>query len=94
MGFVGTLAWLAVPAILIGATGRFPLLGVLGALSLAIIVPFLPFLQVRYAVEGSIGALSRDGRSAIDSGGHRGHLPSRSWRSCWRRSRFISSRLK
>ena len=27
---MGTLAWLVVPAILIGATGRYPLLGVLG----------------------------------------------------------------
>ena len=33
VGFVGTLAWLAVPAILIGATRRFPLLGLLGAFS-------------------------------------------------------------
>ena len=57
VGFLGTLCWLAVPAILIAATGRFPLLGVLGALILAVIVPFLPFLQVRYAVEGRVGAL-------------------------------------
>jgi len=57
VGFVGTLAWLAVPAILIAATGRFPLLGLLGALLLAVIVPFLPFLQVRYAVEGRASAL-------------------------------------
>jgi hypothetical protein len=57
VGFVGTLAWLAVPAILIGATGKYPILGAIGALSLAVIVPFLPFLQVRYAVEGRIGAL-------------------------------------
>jgi hypothetical protein len=57
VGFVGTLAWLVVPAVLIAATGRYPVLGALGALSLAVIVPFLPFLQVRYAVEGQIGAL-------------------------------------
>jgi len=57
IGFLGTLAWLAVPAILIAATGRFPLLGLLGALLLAVIVPFLPFLQVRYAVEGRVSAL-------------------------------------
>lgn len=57
VGFLGTLCWLAVPAILIAATGRFPVLGVLGALLLAAIVPFLPFLQVRYAVEGQVGAL-------------------------------------
>jgi hypothetical protein len=57
VGFVGTLAWLVVPAILIGATQRFPLLGPLGAILLAVIVPFLPFLQVRYAVEGRVSAL-------------------------------------
>jgi hypothetical protein len=57
VGFLGTLAWLIVPAILIGATQRFPLLGALGALLLAFIVPFLPFLQVRYAVEGRVSAL-------------------------------------
>ena len=57
VGFVGTLAWLAVPAILIGATRRFPPLGLLGAIILAVIVPFLPFLQVRYAVEGHVSAL-------------------------------------
>jgi hypothetical protein len=57
VGFVGTLAWLALPAILIGATGKFPIMGVIGGVSLAVIVPFLPFLQVRYAVEGRISAL-------------------------------------
>ncbi len=57
VGFLGTMVWLVVPAILIGATGRFTLQGPLGALMLAVIVPFLPFLQVRYAVEGHISAL-------------------------------------
>jgi hypothetical protein len=57
IGFLGTLAWLILPAILIGATQRFPVLGALGALLLAFIVPFLPFLQVRYAVEGRVSAL-------------------------------------
>jgi len=57
VGFLGTLVWLLVPALLIGATGRAPFLGVLGALSLAVVVPFLPFLQVRYAVEGRARAL-------------------------------------
>jgi hypothetical protein len=57
VGFLGTLAWLIVPAILISAGGRVPPLGLLGALILAIVVPFLPFLQVRYAVEGRAAAL-------------------------------------
>jgi hypothetical protein len=57
VGFLGTLAWLIVPGFLIACTGRQPFLGVLGALLLAVIVPFLPFLQVRYAVEGRASAL-------------------------------------
>jgi hypothetical protein len=57
VGFLGTLAWLIVPAILISAGGRVPPLGFLGALVLALVVPFLPFLQVRYAVEGRAAAL-------------------------------------
>jgi hypothetical protein len=57
VGFFGTLAWLIVPAILISAGGRVPPLGILGILLLAVVVPFLPFLQVRYAVEGRISAL-------------------------------------
>jgi hypothetical protein len=57
VGFVGTLAWLIVPAILISAGGRIPPMGVIGVLLLAFVVPFLPFLQVRYAVEGRVSAL-------------------------------------
>jgi len=57
VGFVGTLAWLAIPSTLIAAGGRFPALGFLGALLLAAVVPSLPFLQVRYAVEGRASAL-------------------------------------
>jgi hypothetical protein len=57
IGFLGTLAWLSVPGALIAAGGRLPPVGILGALVLALIVPFLPFLQVRYAVEGHVSAL-------------------------------------
>ena len=57
VGFFGTLAWLIVPAILISSGGKIPPLGFIGALILAIVVPFLPFLQVRYAVEGRISAM-------------------------------------
>jgi hypothetical protein len=57
VGFLGTLAWLAVPAILVAAGGRQPLLGILGALLLALVVPLLPFLQVNYAVEGRVASL-------------------------------------
>ena len=57
MGFIGTMAWLIVPAALIAASGRYPLLGFLGAFVLAIVAPSIPFLQVRYAVEGRFSAL-------------------------------------
>ncbi len=57
VGFLGTLAWLIVPALLISLGGRFPPLGILGALLLAVVVPFLPFLQVRFALEGRVAAL-------------------------------------
>ena len=57
VGFLGTLAWLAVPAVLIASGGRHPLLGILGALVLALVVPYVPFLQVHYAVERRAGAL-------------------------------------
>ena len=42
---------------LIAASGRFPSSGFLGALLLAFVAPSLPFLQVRYAVEGRVSAL-------------------------------------
>ncbi len=57
VGFLGTFAWLVVPAGLIAASGRYPPLGFLGALILAFVAPSLPFLQVRYAVEGRVSAL-------------------------------------
>lgn len=57
VGFLGTLVWLAPAAILISLGGRFVLAGLLGAVLLAVVVPFLPFLQVHYAVDGRFRAL-------------------------------------
>ncbi|APW62457.1 hypothetical protein [Paludisphaera borealis] len=57
IGFLGTLAWLVLPSALLASTSRFPLLGIVGAISLAFVAPRLPFLQVRYAVEGRTSAL-------------------------------------
>lgn len=57
VGFLGTLVWIAVPATLIALGGRAPVVGVVGAILLAIVAPWLPFLQVRYAVEGRARAL-------------------------------------
>jgi hypothetical protein len=57
VAFVGTMVWIALPASLIAASGRYPALGFVGALLLAFVAPSLPFLQVRYAVEGHVSAL-------------------------------------
>src|SRR6185312_11929353 len=57
VGFLGTLAWLIPPAALIAAGRRAPLLMLPGTLALAVIASILPFLQVRYAVEGHVSAL-------------------------------------
>lgn len=59
VGFVGTLAWLALPTAMIAGTTRFPLLGPIGMLGLAIVAPVIPFLQTSYAMEGKASALFR-----------------------------------
>ena len=56
VGFLGTLGWLLPPSLLIASGARWPILGGLGALLLAVVCTFLPFLQVRYAVEGTARA--------------------------------------
>jgi hypothetical protein len=56
-GFVGSLAWLAVPVTMIGIGRQVPLVGFLGALALGIVVLYLPFLQVRFAHEHRFAAL-------------------------------------
>jgi hypothetical protein len=56
-GFVGGLAWLAVPITLLAAGARAPLLGILGGILLAVVVLYLPFAQVRFAAENRLGAM-------------------------------------
>jgi hypothetical protein len=51
LGYLGTLLWLLIPGLLLSSGGMFPLFGILGALLLALVVPFLPFVQVQFAVE-------------------------------------------
>jgi uncharacterized membrane protein len=57
LGFMGSSAWLAVPVTLLALGRRVPPLGLLGALGLGIVAMSLPFLQVRFAVEGRFAAL-------------------------------------
>lgn len=52
LGFLGTAAWLIVPATLMAAGRRTPVLGFLGAILLGVVVMPLPFLQTRFAAEG------------------------------------------
>lgn len=94
IGFLGTLAWIIPPAVLIASGSKVPLLGVLGAVLLAVIVPFLPFLQIRYAVEGRVSAMFS--RRAIRDQFRRTRGRSRSpWRSCsWRQSPCTFSRSR
>ena len=56
-GFVGGLAWLAVPITLLAAGSRAPLVGVVGGLLLAIVALYLPFAQVRFAAENRLRAM-------------------------------------
>lgn len=56
-GFLGGLIWLAVPVSLLALGGRAPLVSWLGALLLAWVLPALPFLQTRLAVEGRFRAM-------------------------------------
>ncbi len=57
LGFVGSMAWLGVPVTLLVLGRRAPLLGIVGALGLGVVATSLPFLQVRFAVEGRFAAL-------------------------------------
>jgi hypothetical protein len=57
VGFGGTLVWLAIPAALIAAGRRAPILTVIGALILLWVVPWIPLLQVHFAVGGRVSAL-------------------------------------
>ena len=48
-GFVGAFLWLIVPLLLLAQGHRVPALGVLGGVLLAVVVLYVPFLQVRFA---------------------------------------------
>jgi hypothetical protein len=56
-GFIGSLAWLIVPVTMIVIGRQVPLVGFLGALALGIVVLYLPFLQVHFALMNRFSAL-------------------------------------
>lgn len=61
-GFVGSLAWLIIPALLlIAATSPFPAISVLcgffGVILMSIVILYLPFAQTHFAVSGKMSDL-------------------------------------
>lgn len=58
-GFIGGLVWLGLPASLLAAGRKAPGLGLLGGAMLVLVVPLIPFLQVQFAVDGTIRSLFR-----------------------------------
>ena len=55
-GFVGSLVWLLLPVTLLGLGHTSPILGILGAVMLAIVVQYLPVLQARFARDDRLRA--------------------------------------
>ena len=55
-GFVGAFLWLIVPLLLLAQGHRVPALGILGGVLLAIVVLYVPFLQVRFARDNRLRA--------------------------------------
>ncbi|MBA4191759.1 MAG: hypothetical protein C0467_27585 [Planctomycetaceae bacterium] len=55
-GFVGAFLWLAIPLALLGQGHRNPALGIVGAMLLAVVVMYLPFLQARFARDNRLRA--------------------------------------
>jgi hypothetical protein len=55
-GFVAAAVWLALPTALLAAGRAHPLLGIAGGLALVPVLAWLPFLQVRLAVEDRFAA--------------------------------------
>ncbi len=56
-GFAGGLIWLFLPISMLAAGQRFPAIGFLGALTLIVVLLYLPFLQTRFAAANRFGAM-------------------------------------
>lgn len=69
-GFVGAFLWLAVPLALLAQGHRAPAVGFVGGCLLAVVVLYVPLLQVRFARDGRVrafrelGAVRRGFRAA------------------------------
>jgi hypothetical protein len=55
-GFWGAFVWLACPVTLLVVGRKLPFLGFIGAIALVFVVLYLPFLQLRFAVENRFRA--------------------------------------
>lgn len=56
-GFVGAFIWLVIPITLLALGTRLPPVGFLGALLLSIVLLYVPFLQMEFAVQNRFRAL-------------------------------------
>lgn len=57
LGFLAAVVWLLVPTTLLALGSVVPALGVLGWVLMALVVVYLPFLQLRVAEQGRLAAL-------------------------------------
>jgi hypothetical protein len=57
LGFLGSLVWLALPITLLAMGRRVAPIGFIGALALGVVATSLPFLQIRFAIEGRFKAI-------------------------------------
>ncbi|MGL4462828.1 MAG: hypothetical protein ACRC1K_11815, partial [Planctomycetia bacterium] len=64
-GFLGTLAWLAIPSALLAIGRGRPIVGFVAVVLTAIVALFLPFLQARFAAENRWRAMF-DRKAAVD----------------------------
>jgi len=55
-GFAGAFLWLAIPITLLALGRKVPLVGFLGGFLLAIVLLYVPFLQIRFAAENRFRA--------------------------------------
>lgn len=56
-GFVGAFVWLAIPVTLLLIGRQAPIVGFLGGLVMAIVVLYLPFLQIHFARTGRLRSM-------------------------------------
>ena len=55
-GFAGTMIWLVVPVSLMALARKVPALGFVGGILLAVVLLYVPFLQIRFAAENRFRA--------------------------------------